>query len=59
MIHIICVTKDEDGYDTLHNASKKNAAFSGKEEAMSYISDGNAVPVQVIGISKRVSEQRK
>ena len=76
MIHTICITKDEDGYYTLHNAYKQDAgnryvSFSGKEEggqieyietleeAISYISKGNAVPVQVIGISKSVSKQRK
>lgn len=76
MIHTICVTKDEDGYYTLHNASKTNkegkyVSFSGKEEgeqivyietleeAISYISEGNAVSVQMIGISKPVSKQGK
>lgn len=76
MIHTICVTKDEDGYYTLHNVGKSNkegkyVSFSGKEEggqieyiktleeAISYISKGNAVPVQVIGISKSVSKQGK
>ena len=62
MIHTVSVTKDSGGSYTLHNAYKRRdgryAAYSGPRpikslwEAVGAISQGQAVPICVIGISK-------
>lgn len=61
MIHTISVTKDTGGHYTLHNAYKRingrYAAYSGNTpvnrlwEVMGLISQGQAAPIYVIGIS--------
>lgn len=62
MIHTISVTKDTGGHYTLHNAYKRingrYAAYSGSTsvnrlwEVMGLISQGQAAPIYVIGISQ-------
>ena len=61
MIHTICVTKDNGGAYTLHNAYKRingrYAAYSGNSsiknlrDAVNAMSQGQAAPICVIGIS--------